>query len=125
MRTPPVHAFRKTFVASLWLGVLGSPIVWAIHLQSLYALVKFAERGHSFAWLYVTTAACFVLAVGCGALSYRDLCYVRDMSSNTQSDDSAGRTRFLAYLGIAGSAFFALVIVATGATTFFFKASWK
>jgi hypothetical protein len=125
MATPTIHAVRKTFNASLWLGLLGSGTIWAIHLQLLYSLVKAAQRTHSYGLLYATTAVCFALVAGFGLLSWRDLGQVRQGDAATDSSDPAGRTRFLAILGISASALFGLTILATGVATHFFDANWE
>jgi hypothetical protein len=120
-----VTGHRNRIPSLLWFGVLGSPTVWALHLQLLYLLVKVENRTHSAAYLYATTAACTAAVIFFGALSLRDWRAIRNSPDDTQSASVVGRTRFLGLLGIAGSFFFALTILATGVAVCFFKPDWS
>jgi hypothetical protein len=125
MSDPTVAGNRNRTRRSLWLGVLGSPSVWALHLQLLYLLVKVEKRTHSATYLYATTAACTAAVIYFGSLSVRDWLAIRSSPDDTQSASIVGRTRFLSLLGIAGSFFFALTILATGMAVYFLKPDWS
>jgi hypothetical protein len=127
MATPTLHHARQTFTFSLWLGVLGSPIAFLVHLQLLYLLVVPAQKSNSYFHLYLTTSACLLVAVICGVLSYWDLrcVHVPDLETrDTATGTDAGRTRFVAWLGILSGILFSLAILAAGIAPLFLKAKW-
>lgn len=125
MQVPTIELIRKTFLPSAVVAVLGPPIIWAIHLQTAYSLVVVAQRTQHYGPMYATTAVCLVLSLLFGLLAWRDWRKIRDDPANGQSDTPPGRTRFLSLIGMVNGVFFAIVILATGLATFFFKAEWQ
>jgi hypothetical protein len=103
----------------LWIGVLGSAIVWAIQLQTSYAMVPWAcSSGHRW-MLPVVSFAFLVVAAVPGLIA---LSIWRKTSSPRRSERESrfqGRRRFMAMLGMMDSAVFFLLILAQGLPVFF------
>lgn len=103
----------------LWIGVLGSAIVWAIQLQTSYAMVPWAcSSGHR--WMLPVVSVAFLVAAAIpGILSWG---VWRKLSGSRRSEREtrfAGRRRFMAMLGMMDSAVFFLLILAQGLPVFF------
>jgi hypothetical protein len=105
-------------IFALWAGLLLAPVAWAAQQQALYTMVPWAcVGGHGFALHAVSAAAVVVATIG-ALVAWRSW----SRAGRAQSDDERGgalaRSRFLASLGLASSAFFALVIIAQGIAAF-------
>lgn len=96
---------------SLWLGILAGPIAWAFDLTSSYAVVKWVCHSGNHAVLPLITIASLAM-VGGGAAS--SLAAVRLTATDVPTDGGRPRqrARFMAVLGLAVSALFALQILA-------------
>jgi hypothetical protein len=105
--------------AALWIGVLGSAIVWAIQLQTSYAMVPWAcSSGHR--WILPFVSLAFVImATVPGIVSWK--IWRRTSASRTTERETAGagRRRFMAMLGMMDSVIFVLLILAQGLPVFF------
>ena len=98
-------------ISAQWAGVLAGPVAWALDLTISYSLVKWTCGGGPPALLHLVTL--FALAtIGAGAFaSWRSLQMVPDGAS----DDGARpdqRGHFMALLGLAMCALFAMVVIA-------------
>jgi Ni/Fe-hydrogenase subunit HybB-like protein len=107
---------RENF--ALWTGILGSAIVWAIQLQTSYAMVPWAcASGHR--WMLPLTSSAFLIAaIIPGVMAWK----LWKKASGTQSEREtryAGRRRFMAMLGMMDTAIFVLLIIAQGLPVFF------
>jgi hypothetical protein len=95
----------------LWTGILAGPIAWALDLMASYALVKWVCQTRSDSVFAVITIASLAIVVGGAAISWSAL---RHASSDAPTDGGRPlqRARFMAVLGLASSALFALQIIA-------------
>jgi hypothetical protein len=95
----------------LWTGILSGPVAWTLDLCVSYALVEWScDAGREDVIHAMTFAALAVVAAG-AAISWTSLEHAR----RDEPDDGGQprqRARFMALLGLASCAFFA---VATGA----------
>ena len=98
--------------ASLWVAVLAPPLAWLLDLGASYALVPLACKADSHAALHVATATTLALALGSGALAWRELARLRGRWTEPP-DRTLLRERFMARAGIAFALFFAGAIAAT------------
>jgi hypothetical protein len=103
----------------LWTGVLGSAIVWAIQLQTSYALVPWAcSSGHRW-MLPVVSLAFLVLASIPGIIAWKLWREASAARATERETAGAGRRRFMAMLGMMNSSVFFLLILAQGLPVFF------
>ena len=95
----------------LWSGILAGPAAWAIDLTASYALVKWVCATQGYAVLHgITVGALAIVAVG-AVLSW--LAFQQTRSDvPTDGGRPRQRARFMAVLGLALNALFALQIVA-------------
>jgi hypothetical protein len=100
----------------LWVGVLGSAIVWFIGLQINYPLGLWACATKNHWILYVASALLLLLAAAPGWVAWRQ---VQIEGSGERESAGAGRRRFMAVLGLLLSGLFLLLIAAQAVPTFF------
>jgi hypothetical protein len=100
---------------ALWIGILGTPLLWLVQFQINYMLVPWAcATGHRWP-LHATTALFLVLA----AIPIYVARRCQQASGSGQRETSGdGRRRFMAVLGLYSSTLFFLVIVAQGIPSF-------
>lgn len=103
---------------ALWIGILGSAIIWAIQLQTSYAMVPWAcSSGHR--WMLPVVSAGFLIAAAIpGVMAWR-LWRTMSRARSERETRYAGRRRFMAMLGMMDSAIFFLLILAQGLPVFF------
>lgn len=110
---------------SLWVGVLGAPVVWAVQFQAGYALGPFT---HAHRWLTVVHHVISVLAlagaVACGVVAWRDWRRMGGGEPESAEGGVSGRSRFMAALGILTTILFTLVILAQWLVVFFIDPGW-
>jgi hypothetical protein len=95
---------------ALWVGVLGGPVAWAMHLLTVYALVPWICRTHrSMAAAHVVTVVLLCVASAAGLLAWRNWRAVGGAGPTNRGDPDA-RSRFLALLGMGTGALFTLII---------------
>ena len=104
---------------ALWIGVLGSAVVWAIQLQTSYAMVPWAcSSGHR--WLLPVVSLVFLIAASVpGAIAWKLWRKTSTSIATERETAGAGRRRFMAMLGMMDSAIFFLLILAQGLPVFF------
>ena len=103
---------------ALWIGILGSAIVWAIQLQTSYAMVPWAcSSGHR--WMLPVVSAAFLIAAAVPGIMAWRLWRVSSQARTERETRYAGRLRFMAMLGMMDSAIFFLLILAQGLPVFF------
>jgi hypothetical protein len=95
----------------LWTGILAGPIVWAFDLLASYALVKWVCHTNNYGVLKGITIVSLAIVIAAAALSWIVLARTRQ---DVPSDGGRPRqrARFMAILGLASCALFALQIVA-------------
>ena len=98
-------------IAALWAGLLIPPLAFLANLELSYALVPTACKAGNQSMIHLVHLVCLLLALGAGLIAWR--------SWNTYGSEWSGaeggplaRSRFMAGSGLAGSALFALVILA-------------
>jgi hypothetical protein len=110
---------------SLWTGVLGGAVVWALQLQVGYALSGFS---HEHPWLtgahHAVSATAVVAAAGATLLALRDWRRLGGGEPRGSEEGVPGRSRFLAALGVVTSGLFTVVILAQWVPTFFLDPAW-
>lgn len=110
MREPGEHFTESRGLLSLWAGVLAAPTAFLLNLQVGYLLATVECRSAT-PWLHLSSLLMLLLALGGGALAWRDW---RRSGGEWPGDGGSvvARSRFLSVLGMLGSALFALVILA-------------
>jgi hypothetical protein len=95
----------------LWLGLLLSPVAWAVQLQSAYILTVYACQSANFLPIHIVSFAALILSLIGAAISWRRW---KKAGSKREIDESIGikRKRFMAILGILNGALFSLLILA-------------
>jgi len=103
--------FRWLTPLPLWSGILAGPVAWALDLGASYALVKWvcATRGYSV--LHGITAAALAIVAAGAVVSWLAFQQTRTDGA-TDGGRPRQRARFMATLGLASSALFALQILA-------------
>jgi hypothetical protein len=94
--------------------MLGTPILWAVQLLLMYALVPYVcHHGHT--WLlYATTLAFVGLAALVGYLAFVSWKRSGAEIENMDTGDSLARSRFMAMLGVLSAIIFGMLIVWQG-----------
>src|SRR5204863_1457924 len=97
---------------AMWTGVLGSAVVWAIQLQTAYAMVPWAcSSGHR--WLLPVVSLVFLVAAAVpGGIAWKLWRKASAGNATERETAGAGRRRFMAMLGMMDSAIFFLLILA-------------
>ena len=93
----------------LWSGLVGAPLVWMVTLTVAFGLTPWACTRQHARVLHIVTVLGIAAALAAGMASWRAWAAV-----GRRRDDGPGETRqrFMAGLGVATSALFALVILA-------------
>jgi hypothetical protein len=95
----------------LWTGILAGPIAWALDLVASYAVVKWVCHTRSYGVFLLITLVCLAMTVVGAALSWIALMRTEN-DEPTDGGRPRQRVRFMAALGLASSALFALQILA-------------
>jgi len=119
----PINHSRTTGNAAnlrLWVIFLGSPIIWAVQLQTDYALVPWVCT-HSKVWLLRSVASAFLvpplLIIFAAWRGWRKPPERDDPSFGEMVRD---RGRFMSLVGLMTASLFFLVILIDAAATFIF-----
>ena len=102
---------RTRVESALWLGILGPPMLLLLNQQLNYMLVPWTCR-HEAPWvLHVVSLVLIAATAVVGLVAFR---LWRDAGGSweSQGEGPLPRSRFLALLGVASSAFSALIIFA-------------
>ena len=111
---------RSRGLLALWTGLLAGPVVWLLQFQTNYTLVPWACRSGAHFLIYLVAAVAVLLIAGAGFLSWG--CWQE--VGQTEPGEGAGvapRSRFMAVMGLATSAFFIVIIIAQAIPNFFFS----
>jgi hypothetical protein len=95
----------------LWSGILAGPVAWAVDLTASYALVKWVCATRGYGVLHAITVLALAVVGGGAVLSWLALQQTR-ADVPTDGGRPRQRARFMAVLGLATSALFALQILA-------------
>jgi hypothetical protein len=95
----------------LWTGILAGPVAWALDLSISYALVQWTCSSRRATLLHALPPAALAIVAGGAALS---LVALQRTTGNTPTDggEPRQRARFMALLGLASCALFAVTIAA-------------
>jgi len=95
----------------LWTGILAGPVAWALDLLASYAVVKWVCVTRNYAVLPIITIASLAIVFGGAGISWAAMTRTAE---DVPSDGGRPRqrARFMAILGLALCALFALQIVA-------------
>jgi hypothetical protein len=96
---------------ALWTGILAGPVAWALDLGVSYALVKWSCASQRDTVLHLITPAALAVVAGGAVVSFLAL----QQTPPQLPADGGGpgqRARFMAVLGLASCALFAVAIVA-------------
>lgn len=102
----------------LWSGWVIGPGAWSLHLMGSYLLVARACAADAMWMLHATTLATLLLSLAGIAVAWRQWGRVGRRWPGS-GDGEAGRTRFMAVMGLLICALSALLIVAEGVPNFF------
>ena len=95
----------------LWTGILAGPIAWAFDLTASYASVKWVCHTRTYGILPLITLASLAVVGVAAVISWKALrCTADDVP--TDGGRPRQRARFMAVLGMASCALFALQIIA-------------
>jgi hypothetical protein len=94
---------------ALWTGILAGPLAWAFDLGVSYALVKWTCVSHRDGALHLVTVTSLLVVAGGALVSWLALQHA-GADVHTDGSDPLQRARFMAILGLASSALFALTI---------------
>jgi hypothetical protein len=110
---------------ALWTGFLGGALAWTAQLLAGYAVSRFS---HEHPWLtgvhHGISLVATALAVAATLLAWREWRRLGGGESRGSEPGVAGRSRFLALLGVVTSGLFAVVIVAQWVPVFFIDPAW-
>jgi hypothetical protein len=95
----------------LWTGILAGPVAWASDLCISYALVKWTCGSQRITVLRGITPVALTVIAGGAVLSFLALQQTPPQAP-TDGGDPRQRARFMAILGLASCALFAVAIVA-------------
>jgi hypothetical protein len=96
---------------SLWTGILAGPVAWALDLSVSYALVKWVCMNQRDGILHLLTVVALIVVAGGAVVSWFALERTA-ADAPTDGGEPRQRARFMAILGLASSALFAMLIVA-------------
>ncbi len=111
MRTAPQP--RPVGLLPLWIGLLTGPAMWTVHLFASYMLVPLSCSWHTNLLLNLTTLVTALATLGAGIVAFWAWRQTR-VGGETALGSAAGRSGFMAIVGIAMSALFLAVILVEG-----------
>jgi hypothetical protein len=96
----------------LWIGIVAGPVIWAIDLTISYALVHWSCSSQRQSVLHALTFGALAIVAGGATVSFMALRHT-PAGGSTDGGDPRQRARFMAVLGLASNALFALQILAS------------
>lgn len=99
--------------ASLWFAVLGPPVLWAARFGASYALLPYACAPGDVRLLYALTVATLLAVAAAGVVGWVQWRRLGP-SAGAPIGGPEARARFMAGLGLLGSALFFAVVVLEG-----------
>jgi hypothetical protein len=95
---------------ALWTGILAGPLAWAFDLGVSYALVKWTCSSQRDALLHLLTPAALAVVAAGAIVSFLALQRAAELPADGGAPSQ--RAQFMAVLGLASCAMFAVTIVA-------------
>jgi hypothetical protein len=95
----------------LWAGILAGPVAWAFDLEASYAVVKWVCQTQNHEVLFLITLVSLAVVLAGAIFSWKALIRTSNETS-TDGGRPRQRARFMAVLGVASCALFALQILA-------------
>jgi hypothetical protein len=117
MTDPRTEVRDGRHIAALWTGVLLAPIAVLANLEVAYLTVRGSCVHANLLPLHLVHAAFLLIALAGGFVAWREW----QADGRVWPDDEGGpvsRSRFMAGVGLSGSALFSLVIIAQWIPTF-------
>lgn len=113
---PEPTASREHFrepkgILGLWVAVLAGPLAWMLGLNAEYSLVAVACAKQSLVSLHLVSLATLLMSVGGGLLAWREW-QRAGAELPGEEGGTIPRSRFMAAVGLLGSGYFSLVILA-------------
>jgi hypothetical protein len=108
----------------MWAGIVGAAAIWAVQIQTLYALSPWLCRSGRYMVIHLLSILFLAGAAMCGSISLRSWRAAGRGSPDTSAGGPVARTRFLGALGAATSLLFFLLILAQGIASFFIDPCW-
>lgn len=102
----------------LWVALLGGPLAWMLGLNAQYSLVRVACDDNSLLWMHGSSLFTLLLAAGGGWVAWREWNAAGGRWPGEEGGP-VGRARFMAAMGLLGSALFGLAIVAQWVASLF------
>jgi hypothetical protein len=115
---------RASQNVALWIGVLGSAVIWLIQMQTSYSLLVWICSIQRNWPLHVISAFFGIVAAIPGLIAWREWREAAAAATERRST-GAGRRRFMAMLGLMLTAIFLLLIIAQAIPSFFFNPCLK
>ena len=106
---------------ALWAGVLGSPMVWAIQLQVVYALTPWLARHGMYVVTHLVSLVCLLLVIAFGWLSLHEWKCNGGGSPEPRGGSPQDRSRFLGGLGVLSCIIFAAAYFRSGIARLFLR----
>jgi hypothetical protein len=103
--------FDMAIAIRLWTGILLAPIAWGVQLQSVYLSSEYGCFAGNFTWNHILSAIALFAAMIGGAIAWREW-NAAGASTEAEGRDRMSRRRFMALIGILGSALFSVTIFA-------------
>ena len=108
-------------IVTLWTGLLLAPVAFLLNLELSYLAVPVSCARGSALSLHLVHGACLLIALTGAAVAWRSWRAV-GLGWSGEAGEAAARGRFLAGLGLGGSALFVLAIAAQWVPTFILHA---
>lgn len=105
------------WTAALWLGLLGGPAAWFLHLLVSYSLVRWVCRSGGMWVMHAATVAALAGAAAVGGLAWRNWRRA-GRPRGTDGAGAEGRSRFLSIAGVALAAYSVVLIAVEGIPNF-------
>lgn len=103
---------------TLWFGILGPPLIWAVRIAVSYVAVPQICASGAVGALHLVTLSALAAVSGAAYLAWRNWGAV-GRGAEVETGGVDARRRFMARLGLLSAAFFFLVILAEGMANVF------
>jgi TRAP-type C4-dicarboxylate transport system permease small subunit len=97
---------------TLWIGIVGAPLVALAYLEVSYSLTPWACRSGQKSELIIGTLIALILSMAAALVAWRTWRVVAGTAARDESDEIS-RSRFMALAGLGVSALMALFIIAS------------
>lgn len=115
---------RPVSELSLWMTLLGPPIVWALEWEVGYALVPFHCYSGTRLPIFLVTTGALLLTLAAGMLAFVNWQRVGQLSPN-EGTGVESHIAFMSVLALMGSSLFSLVAIAATIAVAMFHPCWR